>query len=628
MSGLKRFQISFGIKLAIIISVISVGITTVSVYVFYSSSQQIILQQMRDRLKGIGQTGSYLLTDRDREHLKFLNQIGQQETTAETLQKIRDLPLGGSTPGFSAETSQRYMRSPEFQQVVQVLRQINQSSRSRLDPLTDSIPQSPDGLQTDPYLALSYIYAPIADSPNPNVYRSLASSLYEPAPNWIGNPYGTLYYPPQPAEFAQALQGETVTSRDFYTDDWGTWLSAFVPVKDRDGSIIAILGVDLDISGPANQLRQLQLICASIIVASFLVSLFLAALISRWLGSPIAKLRIAAEKVRDRDLSHRVEIDRKDELGLLATTFNAMIAEIRLYADSLQVKNQELTEALDKLQHSQLQLVQQEKMSTLGGLVAGIAHEINNPVSFLAGNVAHALGYIQNLFNLIHLYQTHCPNLNPEIQAEIEAIDLEYIQTDLPKLMGSMNTGIERIQSLSTSLRTFSRSDSDRPVLFDLHEGLDSTLLILKHRLKANQERPAIEVIKDYANLPQIQCYAGQLNQVFMNIIANAIDAVEDTNQGKSYQEITNQIHIKTALLPDQTAVQIRIQDNGVGMSAETQQHVFDYLFTTKVVGKGTGLGLAIAHQIIVEKHQGQVEIRSVLGQGSTFIITLPLNLN
>ncbi|MEB3293263.1 MAG: hypothetical protein VKJ24_08875, partial [Synechococcales bacterium] len=264
MSELQRFRLPFVVQLAITISVISVGMTAASMYVFYSSSQAIIMQQMRDRLKGIGQTGAYLLTDRDRDYLKYLKQVGEQETTPDTLQKIRDLSMGDSAQGFSAEVSQRYMRSQPFQQVVQALRKINQASRKRIEPLNDAIPQTPNDLQADPYLSLSYIYTSIPKAPQPHVYRCLASSLPDPNPPWMGNPYGTLYYPPVPTEFARALQGETVTSQDFYTDDWGTWLSAFVPLKDRDGSVIAILGVDLDISGPANQLKQLRIICISI----------------------------------------------------------------------------------------------------------------------------------------------------------------------------------------------------------------------------------------------------------------------------------------------------------------------------------------------------------------------------
>jgi signal transduction histidine kinase len=291
----------------------------------------------------------------------------------------------------------------------------------------------------------------------------------------------------------------------------------------------------------------------------------------------------------------------------------------------------ELQTALDRLHHSQLQLVQSEKMSALGNLVAGVAHEINNPIGFIAGNLQPAQEYVQDLFRLIALYQQELPHPSPTLQAVMQQIDFEYLQEDLPKLIASMQEGVIRIRNISTSLRTFSRSDCDRPILFNIHEGIDSTLMILQHRLKANEFRPAIEVIKHYGDIPQIECYIGQLNQVFMNILANAIDALEEITQKRSFANITtnpNQIVICTQLTDDLQRVQLRIQDNGIGMSEEIKQRIFDHLFTTKEIGKGTGLGLAIAYQIVCQKHQGLLSVNSVLGQGTEFIITLPLQIN
>ncbi|WP_442947668.1 sensor histidine kinase [Nostoc sp.] len=287
-----------------------------------------------------------------------------------------------------------------------------------------------------------------------------------------------------------------------------------------------------------------------------------------------------------------------------------------------------LSRALKDLQESQLQLVQTEKMSALGQLVAGVAHEINNPVGFIHGNLGHASVYFQDMINLIDLYQQHYPNPVPEIQEKILAIDLKYMLSDLPNLISSMQEGVQRIRNISTSLRTFSRSDSDRKVYCNIHDGIDSTIMILKHRLKASEHRPDIQVIRDYDNLPEIECFIGQLNQVFMNLLANAIDALEESNAGRTYTEIEanpNQILIQTTLTEDKNHILIRIKDNGMGMSADIQQKIFDYLFTTKAVGQGTGLGLSIAHQIVVEKHGGTLEVNSALGQGSEFIIKLPI---
>ncbi|MCU0541247.1 MAG: AAA family ATPase [Oscillatoriaceae cyanobacterium Prado104] len=295
--------------------------------------------------------------------------------------------------------------------------------------------------------------------------------------------------------------------------------------------------------------------------------------------------------------------------------------------DELRHKSQQLENTLQELQTMQLQLVQKEKMSALGNLVAGVAHEINNPVGFLAGNIRPALDYIQDLFGLIDLYQEKYPQPDAEIAAEIAAIDLDFLREDLPKLLVSLRTGVDRIANISTSLRTFSRADSDTPVKFNLHEGLDSTILILKHRLKANQHRPEIQIIKNYGQLPQVKCFAGQLNQVFMNILANAIDALEESHYGCSFEQIESRgiwIAITTQWLSERQAVCVRIQDNGRGISETVKDKIFDHLFTTKPVGKGTGLGLAIARQIIVEKHGGAIEVNSEIGKGTEFVICLP----
>ena len=232
------------------------------------------------------------------------------------------------------------------------------------------------------------------------------------------------------------------------------------------------------------------------------------------------------------------------------------------------------------------------------------------------------------MVNIIDLYQQHYPNPVPEIQEQIAAIDLKYMLADLPNLISSMKEGVQRIRNISTSLRTFSRADSDRKVSCNIHDGIDSTIMILKHRLKASEERPDIQITRDYGNLPDLECFIGQLNQVFMNLLANAIDALEESNIGRTYIAIEanpNQILIQTTLTEDKNHILIRIKDNGVGMSADVQQNIFDYLFTTKPVGQGTGLGLSIARQIVVHKHGGTLEINSALGEGSEFIIKLPI---
>ncbi len=291
----------------------------------------------------------------------------------------------------------------------------------------------------------------------------------------------------------------------------------------------------------------------------------------------------------------------------------------------------ELTETLKQLQEFQLQLVQSEKMSALGNLVAGVAHEINNPIGFISGNLQPAASYIQDLFKLIHLYQSHYSPPHPEIQAGIDEINLEYIQEDLPKVIASMKEGISRIRNISISLRVFSRADSDRQVPFNIHEGIDSTLMILKHRLKAIGRRPTITVVKEYSKLPLVECFPGQLNQVFMNLLANAIDAVEEEAEFSTHADKIAycpmpKIWIRTELSSDETDVLIHIKDNGIGMSDDVKKKAFDHLFTTKPVGKGTGLGLSIVRQIVVDKHHGSLTYKSVIGIGTEFTLKIPIN--
>ncbi|NJL20188.1 MAG: PAS domain S-box protein [Leptolyngbyaceae cyanobacterium SM1_3_5] len=293
-------------------------------------------------------------------------------------------------------------------------------------------------------------------------------------------------------------------------------------------------------------------------------------------------------------------------------------------------KSQELAQTLQKLKQAQTQLVQSEKMSSLGQLVAGVAHEINNPVNFIYGNLVYASRYTQELLDLLQVYQQAAPDPDPNLKAQMEAVDLDFLQADLPKLMNSMRVGAERIREIVRSLQSFSRLDGAELKVVDLHEGIESSLMILQHRLKSeSQTTPAISVVKNYADLPPVKCYAGQLNQVFMNVLGNAIDAIETA--GRNRPNIEPMISISTEIKTNDEAsdksgrVLIRIEDNGSGMNESICQRVFDPFFTTKPVGKGTGLGMSISHQIIVEKHSGQISCRSIEGEGTEFAIEIPL---
>ncbi|WP_238393308.1 sensor histidine kinase [Myxacorys almedinensis] len=328
---------------------------------------------------------------------------------------------------------------------------------------------------------------------------------------------------------------------------------------------------------------------------------------------------------------HHTRVQPNSELMVVLNTLlsqiSAAINQASLYAQ-VHARAEELQTTLHELQHAQANLIQSEKMSALGNLIAGVAHEINNPIGFLLGNLQPARDHTNDLLKLIDLYQQQCPNPSPSLQAALGEIDLEYLREDLPKLIDSMKLGIDRILGISTSLRTFSRADQDHAVPFNLHDGIDSTILILKHRLKANSSRPEIAVGLLYGELPVVNCFPGQINQVFMNLLANAIDALEESNVGRSLEDLQahpNRIEIETWVDETASRVVVSIRDNGVGMPEAVRSRIFDHLFTTKAVGKGTGLGLAIAQQIVEETHAGHLCCLSQPGAGTEFQIQLPL---
>ncbi|MEG4244939.1 ATP-binding protein [Microcoleus sp. MON2_D6] len=344
-----------------------------------------------------------------------------------------------------------------------------------------------------------------------------------------------------------------------------------------------------------------------IILGSMLISALIAAALadktSRAIAQPLETVTNVAQQVaRESNFNLQVPVTTDDEIGVLAVSFNQLI--------------QRVSEYTKELKETQSQLIQTEKMSSLGQMVAGIAHEINNPVNFIGGNIDYANQYIEDLAGLVTLYQEYYPNPPDAILERIEDIELEFLREDLPKTLSSMKMGADRIREIVVSMRNFSRSDDGKMKSADIHEGIDSTLVILNHRLKQG-----IQVIKQYGNLPAVECYPAQLNQVFMNIISNAIDALEEVKkEDKGYSPT---IWVSTEITADNT-VTVKIRDNGPGIAAACVQQIFDPFFTTKSIGKGTGLGLAISYQILA-KHQGKIEVNSQIGQGTEFVITLPV---
>jgi signal transduction histidine kinase len=344
----------------------------------------------------------------------------------------------------------------------------------------------------------------------------------------------------------------------------------------------------------------------------------------------ISALDDVLDKVKAFDAGGADYITKPFQRGEVLSRIESQL-KLRSLQLNIHKKNESLERALAELKAAEIQLVQQEKMAALGQLVAGLAHEINNPITFIYGNLTHANQYLQYLLNILELYQEEYPNPAPRLQEKINELDLTFLKEDAPNLMSAMRRGAERIRQLVVSLRNFSRLDEAEMKPVDIHEGIDSTVLMLQHRIGETETRPAIAVIKEYGQLPRVTCYASQLNQVFMHLLNNAIDALQDGHGawgiGQEQDIPRPTIRIRTELTAKDTVL-IQIADNGPGISTAKLSHLFDPFFTTKKVGSGAGLGLSISYQIVAQQHKGQLTCSSSPGEGAEFAIEIPVRQN
>ncbi len=629
-------QISFKYKLSILFILVSLSVAGLGGYFLYARIHDLVLNQLGNHLLDMGKTAIYLFGPEERAAIKRLTVATRRDALEIDKAKIDAVPEGESLESLDPKVAERYMQNPDFQMLVQRLRQIKEASREIVRPYPMSpLLQLPNDVGADPFhLKFSYLAVPLVGVPDYAYVVLLADADYKKMSYNQGLRPATIYrdVSADPVLQKTFLSNEAVRGQKFVSQQWGTLLSIGVPLKDTTGKTFAVLGLDLDVTSTANSLEQLKWLGLLILGSMLILTVFLSLYIANQISQPIQALCEGAEKVRANDFTTEVHIKSQDELGVLATTFNTMVTQIKEYTDELEQKVQdrtaEISKTLTQLESSQNRLVQSEKMAMIGQMVASVAHDINTPLSYVKNNILtfsdDILGQIvellatgQELESIIKNADATEEQVNEaltKLSSLIEKLTEQELVDVVRKLTDDAILGVNQISEIVLSLRDFARLDQAKIQTVDVHECIESALRIGNHNLK-----DLVKVTKQYGdNLPKIECVPSKINQVVLNLLNNAADAIKE--QG-------NPGNIVITTSAEEEGISIAIQDNGKGISEDNLHTIYEPFFTTKGAKKGTGLGLAICTQIM-EEHQGRIQVESQQGEGTTFTIYLPIHPN